>query len=42
MVVSVVQTVLPLVFIGMIPEEDKDYGAEIDKQRAQERAATEA
>jgi hypothetical protein len=31
--------VLPLVFIGWIPSEDKDYGIEIDKEKAQQREA---
>jgi len=34
-------TVLPLVFIGWIPSDDKDYGVEIDKQRAAEQAERE-
>ena len=34
-------TVLPLVFIGWIPDDDKDYGVEIDKQKAREREAFE-
>jgi hypothetical protein len=31
--------VIPLIFIGWIPSEDKDYGVEIDKQKAQQRDA---
>ena len=32
-------TVFPLVFIGWIPDDGKDYGVEIDKQKAKEREA---